>query len=85
MSLLTPSDHVRGDCSTVHLEAEANLEDHLNANLDASGATVQPADAVERRDDRVTILAMIAMDQRFVSNELQRSLMISPSTGPARG
>ena len=44
--------HTRGDCSTVHLEAEANLEAHINANLDASGATVQPADAVERRDDR---------------------------------
>ena len=35
----------RGDCSTVHLEAEANLEAHLNANLDASGATAQPADS----------------------------------------
>ena len=37
--------HTRGDCSTVHLEAEANLEAHLNANLDASGATAQPADS----------------------------------------
>ena len=44
MPLLTSSGHARGDCSTVHLEADANLEAHLNTNLDVSGATTQPAD-----------------------------------------
>ena len=46
MPLLTSSGHARGNYSTVHLEAEANLEAHLNANLDASGATAQPADSL---------------------------------------
>ena len=44
MPLLASSGHARGDCSTVHLEAGANLTAHLNANLDASGVAAQSAD-----------------------------------------
>ena len=44
MPLLASSGHARGDCSTVHLEADANLTAHLNANLDASGVAAQWGD-----------------------------------------